>query len=269
MLTSMRPIGTDNYQNIILSLNRLWPLAANPLSCYSHKHLNRLRWMIHSLGYNFSTLGQILKNPKGHYVYLTLESENLTIHTTLLRDLKHLGLPVTLFIKTEDFNPKDQVEKLPESTLKTIELLKKLMTLGWDIGTMGTSMMDLTNLNHSQQLASLSEATESFTKTLGRAPRIFLYPFGAYDASTVSCLKQLNFIAGITSIEGVNLSQGQEGETFHLKRLYSKSPIFDILSLFKSRWSLAEKSKVLSDLAGSPNPREIPRSHLNFWLTDT
>jgi hypothetical protein len=265
----MRPISTNNYQNIILSLNRLWPFAANSSSCYNLKHLNRLRWTIQSLGYSFSTLGHILKNPKGHYVYLTLESENPLIHTTLLNQLKRIGLPITLFIKTEDFIPKDQGEKLSESTLKTIELLKRLMTQGWDIGTMGPSMMDLTNLNHFQQLASLTEATESFTKTLGRPPRVFLYPFGAYDASTVSCLKQLNFIAGITSIEGVNLSQGQEGETFHLKRIYSKSPLFDILKFFKARWSLAEKSKVLSDLAGSPTSRRIARSHLNFWLTDT
>lgn len=266
MLTSIERSKSNNYQNIILSLNRLWPHnQSSPLNSHLN-FLKILRWTVDSLGYSFGTLTKNLNSPHGHAVHLTLELENPLIHTKLLENLKLLGLPINIFIKTDILDHNIYDEQGSESVVKNIEILKNCLALGWEIGTMGHSIIDLTNLNHNQQLSTLTESTDSLAKAIGKPPKIFLYPLGAYDASTVSCLKQLDFVGGITSIEGVN--QGHYGEAFHLKRLFSKSVTIDIITLIRQRLQSTQKTVVQSARQGAPTAKNLRRTHLNFWLTD-
>ena len=96
--------------------------------------------------------------------------------------------------------------------------LKSLCLQGWEVGTLGQQITDFTEKSQIEQKQLILTAKDLIAKELGQAPTVFAYPFGAYDATTVSCLRDAGFIAGVTMKSGINRAT-IAADFFHLCRV--------------------------------------------------
>ena len=211
---------------IVLSLNSLWqPFQKKPSEFRMTINYFRLITKLFAfLGYEPTTIQKAANYSSKNSLVLTYEitAEN----DVILDDLDRIECPLTLFVKTTCFLSK-YTQGYEEHSTQNIEKtdfcgkLKQKMTKNWEIGLAGSDLLDLTTMNQAQQVAYLLRAKSFFFEKFGFNPTTFLYPFGAYDASTVSILRQLNFSAGLTSIEGFNTLDQDSIDNFHLKRIFT------------------------------------------------
>lgn len=157
------------------------------------------------LGYKFTVLTEALASSHGKFATITYDepdSCDLKNAGPLLEDLR---LKATVFVSTSD----DSIDWT---------YLKSLSVKGWDIGTLGQQITDLTEKSQIEQKHLITRAKHLIANELGRAPTVFAYPFGAYDATTVSCLRDAGFVAGVTMKSGINRAK-ITADFFHLCRL--------------------------------------------------
>lgn len=188
--------------------------------------------VLRALGYRFATISEALQGPGERYACLIYEG----IRPALTR----LSLPATLFVCVSELTPPDWVT------------LRKLQASGWEIGSSGMAPSNLTDLSYAEQQAAIVEARRVLEEQLGEAPRIFSYPFGAYDATTVSVVRDAGFDAAVTATRGVNGIA--EGHPYHLRRLsLAPNSIRDMTSLVKHALvaAPAEANPLLSGAAPS------------------
>jgi peptidoglycan/xylan/chitin deacetylase (PgdA/CDA1 family) len=102
---------------------------------------------------------------------------------------------------------------------------------GWDVGSLGHEPVDLTERSYLEQKRQIARSRSLLTAHLGKAPRLFAYPFGAYDATTLSCLKEEGFAAAVTMRKGVNAIHP---EPFQLRRVaLTSSLVRDVAAVMK------------------------------------
>jgi hypothetical protein len=211
---------------LILSLNSLWHpciLWGDDLAL-STRFMFWLIRILQSLGYVPTTIQQALKSGQKKNIVLTYEIHDQS--NLIPPPLLALDCPMTLFIRTSSMTPLDKTSDHPEihfkeQTSSLADLHIGIQEKKWEIGLAGHDLLDLTTMNRSLQMNYLKDSLNIFYDNLGFEPKSFLYPLGAYDASTVSILRQLNFTAGITSIEGINFLSPLVHENFHLRRIIS------------------------------------------------
>lgn len=168
--------------------------------------------VLRALGYRFATISEALQGPDERYACLSFEG--------LRPALARLSVPATLFVCVSELTPPDWLT------------LRSLKAAGWEIGSSGMAPSNLTDLSYAEQQAAIVEARRILEERLGEAPRIFSYPFGAYDATTVSVVRDAGFDAAVTAARGINGIA--EGHPYHLRRLsLAPNSIRDMTSLVK------------------------------------
>jgi peptidoglycan/xylan/chitin deacetylase (PgdA/CDA1 family) len=173
----------------------------------SPRYLRILVRTLRFLGYKPTTISHALNASYGRFACLTIDGDP-ALARDALPSLLALGAPATFFVATRDLT------RSPQGWAP----VKELEASGWEIGSLGHELCDLTTCSSVEQRRLISRAYAQTLSHLGTAPKIFAYPFGAYDATTVSCVKEEGFDAAVTLRGGLNAESG-EHEAHHLRRL--------------------------------------------------
>jgi peptidoglycan/xylan/chitin deacetylase (PgdA/CDA1 family) len=196
--------------------------------------------LLRLLGYKLATVSEALRAPFGRFVCLTFDGASSDIHDRLFPQLKALHVPATVFVPTKAIHrpvtPVDASTETRRPDHLTWEQLRELEQHGWEIGSLGHEPVDLTERSYLEQRRQIARSRFLLASRLGHEPRLFAYPFGAYDATTVSCIREQGFDGALTMRKGMNYGPA---EAFHLKRLaLSSSSVRDLTLVL--RHALAE-----------------------------
>lgn len=162
-----------------------------------------LYWLVRFLrvlGFKLTTVSNALESPFGRFACLTFDG--LAAATRSAPVLVDYEAPATVFVNTRG-----------GPSLKNLVPLAKA---GWEIGSLGHELVDLTTQGYREQRRLISRSRSLITKQIGKTPLLFAYPYGAYDATSVSCLRDEGFQGAVTLRRGFN---NGDLESFHLKRL--------------------------------------------------
>ena len=197
-----------------------------------------LYWLVKGLrllGLKLTTVSEALTSSYGRFACLTVDG--LGPATEAAPCLAELGAPATAFVNTRGG--------------AALKLLPPLAKAGWEIGSLGHELIDLTTQGYAEQRRLVSRSRSLIESKTGRAPTLFAYPFGAYDATTVSCVRDEGFKAAVTLRQGVN---NGEIEPYHLKRLplSGKNLLRDFIAIVRT---MAKESAPATQTS-SPEPRE-------------
>jgi hypothetical protein len=188
-----------------------------------------LRW----LGFRFATVSEALAAPYGRFACLTFDSigpasaeptspeaqgghglavdGDAALYRKLSPMLKRLKVPATTFVATRPITKRD-----PGTQVQFWSQLRDLQANGWEIGSQGHDVTDLTEKGYGEQRRQIARSTALMRERLGSAPRLFAYPYGAYDATTVSVVRDEGYAGAVTLRRGLN---GDGAEPFQLRRL--------------------------------------------------
>lgn len=168
----------------------------------SPTYLALLVALLRILGFKFATVSQALTAPFGRFVCLTFDGATPDLAGAILPVLSKRQVPATVFVSTRG--------------TAAMKHLPPLRAAGWEIGCLGHGLVDLTTQGYLEQRRLIAKAKTLLGTKLGLKASVFAYPFGAYDATTVSCLKDEGFTAAVTLRGGVN---DETVEPHHLRRL--------------------------------------------------
>jgi peptidoglycan/xylan/chitin deacetylase (PgdA/CDA1 family) len=110
--------------------------------------------------------------------------------------------------------------------LMTLEQIRMMADAGvFDIGVHSNSHPIMAGLTKEEQYREIADAMDLLRKNQISFVPVFAYPNGRlcdFNESTIEVLKQLGFVAGLTTVDGL---ADPEGEPFRVKRIGIGSPI--------------------------------------------
>jgi peptidoglycan/xylan/chitin deacetylase (PgdA/CDA1 family) len=141
-------------------------------------------------------------------VLLTFDDGYTDNYTEAMPILKKFNFPATLFmtpgwVGQDGYLNWEQVEEMRSN--------------GWDIQPHGMSHTSLPKLNKEEQLYEITEARKLIEEKFNTKANVFCYPYGHYNKTTLSILKEHEFLFGFT------IEQGRADPTqspYELRRLF-------------------------------------------------
>jgi peptidoglycan/xylan/chitin deacetylase (PgdA/CDA1 family) len=178
-----------------------------------------LRFLVRALrllGCRLATVSEALDAPFGRFACLTIDVADRDVYDRIFPVLDAVGAPATLFVPTRAMARPALSPLVVPRPMMGWKHVRRLVEARWEIGTIGHELANLTEKGYADQRHLVAKAKSLIATRLGITPRLFAYPFGAYDASTVSCLRDEGFHGGITLRRGLN-----DGSTdpFQLRRV--------------------------------------------------
>ena len=197
-------------------------------------YLQVLVRLLRFMSYRMTTVTDALAAVDGRYACLTFDVADEHLLTEVLPALDLLRTPGTLFVPTA-----------PAEHQMAWGALRALAMKGWEIGSLGHEVANLTECSYVDQRRSVMQSKELLTNHLGTQPKLFAYPFGAYDATTVSCVRAAGFIGAVTLKPGRNDDDSGDQAPFHLRRLpLHGSLLRDLSGVIKTAYSSSLRSGV-------------------------
>lgn len=89
----------------------------------------------------------------------------------------------------------------------TASQMLTIMENGVDIQNHSVTHTFLANLSREQQYAEINDATIALKELTGRTTNVFAYPYGNYNAYTISVLKELGFKGAFKVGGGISTDQ--------------------------------------------------------------
>lgn len=182
-------------------------LPSRKLSTSIRLALKVLSWS----GYRFTTISQALVDPEHASICLCFdftERSGHDPHPRLLSD----PWPATLLVSSA---------ALPASSAEQDEgFREQLMDYehsGFEIAVSGPQGTNLALCSSAEQKQIVGDTQRRFAELLGHSVKIFCYPMGAYDATTISCLREAGFSAALTQKSGLNV--GADFDAMQLQRI--------------------------------------------------
>ena len=123
--------------------------------------------------------------------------------------LQEFGMTATFFVVTDYINE-------GHSAYLTWEMAREMQAAGMHIESHGRTHVNLSNRKDSFLIWQALGSLETIESELGMRPRFITYPSGHYDANTIRIFKDLDFWAGLTTIQGATHSTD---DLFQLKRV--------------------------------------------------
>ncbi len=142
--------------------------------------------------YNVLPLPEILKAIKSgeplpaFTVAITIDDAFKSVFAGAAPRLKSRGFPFTLFVSTR------AVERGSPGYM-TWDQIRKLREDGATIGHKTHSHLHMARSGRDAELADIKTANERFQKELGIVPKLFAYPYGEADLSTMATIKEMGF----------------------------------------------------------------------------
>lgn len=188
-----------------------------PLSGLKPRYVKLIVRFLRLLGFKIATVSEALEAPEGRYACITFDGADKEIYRSLEPALSELSVPASVFVATRDLTRQPTLPPGRESpSAMSWKHLRALTERGWEVGTVGHDAVDLTQRSSTDQRKLIARARTVLGENLGAKPAVFAYPFGAYDATTLSVVKEEGFKAALTLRRGVN---DGEPEALHLRRL--------------------------------------------------
>lgn len=94
----------------------------------------------------------------------------------------------------------------------TAEEITTVMENGIDIQNHTVTHPFLNQMNYDQQFKEINDATASLKSLTGKTTNVFAYPYGAYNADTISVLENLGFQGAFTVAGGLSTDEGSRYE---------------------------------------------------------
>ena len=123
--------------------------------------------------------------------------------------LQEFGMTATFFVVTDYINE-------GHSAYLTWEMAREMQAAGMHIESHARTHVDLRNRKDSFLIWQALGSVETIESELGMRPRFITYPSGHYDANTIRIFKDIDFWAGLTTIQGATHSTD---DLFQLKRV--------------------------------------------------
>ncbi|URZ04599.1 polysaccharide deacetylase family protein [Clostridium felsineum] len=122
-------------------------------------------------------------------ILLTFDDCTEDFYTNVYPVLRQYNMKATEFVITDFI---DTSWHLTSNEIKTV------FNNGIDIENHTTHHLDLTTLNYNQKFSAINDATAKIQAITKKTPVYCAYPYGTYDAATVSILKNLGYKAGFS-----------------------------------------------------------------------
>ncbi len=204
-----------------------------PFSSLKPRYVKLMVHLLRFLGFKIATVSDALASKEGRYACLTFDGADREIYRSLEPTLSLMRVPASVFVATRDLTrnmPHHPGRNGPSQM--SWKHLRTLTERGWEVGTLGHDAVDLTQKSSSDQRKLIARARDVMGENLGAKPNVFAYPFGAYDATTLSVVKEEGFTAALTLKRGVN---DGEPEALHLRRMPLTANLFrDTLTIVKT-----------------------------------
>jgi peptidoglycan/xylan/chitin deacetylase (PgdA/CDA1 family) len=175
----------------------------------------QMQWL-HDHGYTAITVSQLvdvlLKGGPlpARPVAITFDDGNEDVYQNAYPILKRLGYPATSYII---------VTWIGAPNVVTMDELKDLIAVGWEIGSHTMNHIDLTK-DHSVLNYELVESRDRLEKDLGITVNTVAYPFGATDFEVTDKTASYGYLAGL----GLGTSYNQGMSTlYYLSRMEIQS----------------------------------------------
>lgn len=171
--------------------------------------------ILRRFGFRFVTASEALQiGPSSgeRLAVLTMEtSPAAPMPRSAQRRLERLGLPTTLFVATGGVT-----EDARDPRFKWGEL-RRLQDRGWELGVLGHEAVDLSTRSYLEQRQIVAKAKTAMHSMSGKPAKVFSYPFGAYDATTLSCVREEGFLGALSAHVGPN--EGSLVDRFQLRQI--------------------------------------------------
>jgi peptidoglycan/xylan/chitin deacetylase (PgdA/CDA1 family) len=125
----------------------------------------------------------------------------------------------------------------------SVEQLKHLAELGFEIGSHSMNHGFLTQLSLGQLKAEIAESSEMIENLTGERPVSFCYPYGVRDSRATEILKEQGYLGAVTMIEGLNKSNTNPWELRRIRITWNLSLeafVFRLLGARALLWSIRE-----------------------------
>lgn len=196
--------GSQDSQLLILSLHRIGypPPGAKIRGLFTSPRLLKFQLrMLRHLGFRFMTLKDAVERPQGKVAVITFDDGYLD-NLDALPILEQFDAPATVFVVTGDVGQRDVVwdeadEDLP-ADLMSWETLRELKQRGWEIGSHAHDHIHLDRYSREKQNAVVSRSIIEIEANIGETPISFAYPYGGFNRTSKSVLKDLGIKNAVT-----------------------------------------------------------------------
>jgi peptidoglycan/xylan/chitin deacetylase (PgdA/CDA1 family) len=141
-------------------------------------------------------------------VLLTFDDGYADNYTHALPLLKELGLNATLFVSPGT---------VEDGYFLNWEQITEMHEAGWDIQPHGMTHPHLPRLKAEDQAHEIVEAKRQIEEQLGTTADIYCYPYGEYNQTTLTILKENGFRYAFTIDQGKTTNKQ---EAYKLKRVF-------------------------------------------------
>lgn len=128
-------------------------------------------------------------------VGLTMDDAYLSIYTEAWPRLKEAGFPFTVFVAT------DPIDR-DTANFMNWDQVREMASAGVTIGGHTGSHLHMPKASRDGNLDELTRSKKRFEEMLGRAPRLFAYPYGESSLAIQMMVKDAGFIAGFGQHSG-------------------------------------------------------------------
>ena len=175
--------------------------------------LTLLVFVLRLFGYKFRTVSDAMAEGFGKFACITFEGAYSDVARKVFPLLLRRNIPATLFIATGRVGRRRVVPQGVGARRRTSGLswiqIRDLAEKGWEIGTVGHFYTDLSQRSQKDQYTHIQRAKDLIQENLGTSPKVFAYPYGGYDASTLKYLKEAGFVYSMTHKYGEVTSKCQ------------------------------------------------------------
>ncbi len=185
-------------------------------------------------------------------VALTVDDASAGFHDRAWPLLKKAGLPVTLFLAT------DEVDRGGPDVMSWGQL-RELTAAGLGIGTQGAARLRLPKSPPEQISADLARAAARLDKELGKGTELFAWPWGEASAEAEDVLRRSGFAAAFGQHSGAAWAKG---DPFFLPRFAQGSAYGDL-----QRFRLSVRSLPLPAVDITPEDPAIRANPPAFGFT--
>lgn len=203
--------------------------------------------LLRLLGFKFTTVSKALESNYGRFCCLTFDTSHRDLYHQVYPWLESQKISATLLIATDEIGSMNHSQKGLEYTQSPTRITWKnvryLAAKNWEIGTLGRRKVNLIEMSYKDQLDMIQTARNLITQRLGSEPKVYAYPKGAYDTTSIKCLRICGFKNGLSLKQGINFGQDN---TYHLRRVTINSKaIADVLRVVKLTFRKSNSSETI------------------------
>lgn len=132
-----------------------------------------------------------------NHVAITIDDGYESVYQNALPILRKLNIPATIFVLGDNLNP-DRKEMSENKKLLSIQQIKELHELGWDIGFHSKTHSYTRALDENQLREEIVAGKKELEEKLGIALKYFAYPRGIYTDKIIEMIKKAEFEAAFT-----------------------------------------------------------------------